>query len=358
MLEIGLIGLPNVGKSTIFNALNESASAESSNYPFCTIEPNVGIVEVPDERLDKLAEIEKSKKVVPAAIKFVDIAGLVEGASKGEGLGNKFLSHIKEVDAVMMVVRCFADQNVIHVSGRVSPQDDIRVINLELILADLEQVEKAIERVSKDKKAGAKEAIAKSKVLEEIKAKLEEEVPARSLGLSGDELALIRDVQLITTKPIFYIGNISEDQVGKSPEDLGLPTGSILICARTEAELKQLTQEERDEYLESIGIGAGGHSPLEQVIQRGYEILGLVSFLTAGELESRAWTIKRGMLAPQAAGVIHGDFEKKFVAVEVVPYNKFIEASGWVKSREKGFARMEGKTYEVKDGDVVIFKHG
>uniref|UniRef100_A0A7C4R4T0 Ribosome-binding ATPase YchF n=1 Tax=candidate division CPR3 bacterium TaxID=2268181 RepID=A0A7C4R4T0_UNCC3 len=361
MLQIGIIGLPNVGKSTIFNALNESASAESSNYPFCTIEPNVGIVEVPDDRLAKLAEIEKSRKIVPAAIKFVDIAGLVKGASKGEGLGNKFLSHIKEVDAVVMVVRCFADSNVIHVAGKVDPADDIAVINLELILADLEQVERAIERTSKNSKSGSKEEIKKLEILIKIKEKLEQEIPIRDLDVETQSLVfeILKDIQLITDKPIFYIGNISEDQIGKSPEELGLPSGSVLICAKTEAELKQLPEEERKEYLESIGIDTKKEfGALGQVITRGYDILGLISFLTAGEIESRAWTIRRGTKAPQAAGVIHGDFEKKFIAMDVVPYEKFVESNGWVVAREKGFVRTEGKTYEVRDGDVVIFKHG
>jgi len=359
VLQIGIIGLPNVGKSTIFNALNESACAESSNYPFCTIEPNVGIVEVPDSRLDKLAEIEKSKKIVPAAIKFVDIAGLVKGASKGEGLGNKFLSHIKEVDAVAMVVRCFADPNVIHVSGRVDPADDIAVINLELILADMEQIEKAFERVSKESKSGDKELLKKLEVIKKIKEGLEKETPIRDMDLSADDKVLIKDIQLITDKPIFYIGNISEDQIGKKPEELRLPAGSVLICAKTEAELKQLPEQEREEYLESIGMGGDDkRGSLSKVITKAYEILGLISFLTAGEMESRAWTITKGTKAPQAAGVIHGDFEKKFIAMDVVPYEKFVEANGWVKAREKGWVRTEGKEYEVKDGDVVIFKHG
>lgn len=356
MLEIGIIGLPNVGKSTIFNALNESACAESSNYPFCTIEPNVGIVEVPDARLTKLAEIEKSKKIVPAAIKFVDIAGLVKGASKGEGLGNKFLSHIKEVDAVVMVVRCFADSNVIHVSGRVDPADDIAVINLELILADMEQIEKAFERAGKEAKSGDKEIVKKLEIIKKIKESLEKEIPIREINLSEDDKILIKDIQLITDKPIFYIGNISEDQIDKSATELGLPVGSVMICAKTEADLKQLSEEERKEYSNAMGTPLG--LSLQQVIKRGYDILGLISFLTAGEMESRAWTLRRDLKAPQAAGVIHGDFEKKFIAVDVVPYEKFVEANGWTKAREKGWVRMEGKGYIVRDGDVVIFKHG
>ena len=357
MLECGIIGLPNVGKSTIFNALNESACAESSNYPFCTIEPNVGIVEVPDERLKKLAEIEKSKKTVPAAIKFVDIAGLVKGASKGEGLGNKFLSHIKEVDAVAMVVRCFNDPNVIHVAGRIDPADDIKVINLELILADLEQIEKAFERVSKEAKSGDKDILKKLEVIKKIKEGLEKEVPIRDIGLTVEEKESIKDVQLITDKPIFYIGNISEDQIGKSAGELGLPVGSVLICAKTEADLKQLSEEERKEYLDTT-VGVEYIQPLQEVIKKGYDILDLISFLTAGEMEARAWTIRKGFKAPKAAGVIHGDFEKKFIAVDVVSYEKFVEAGGWIKAREKGWVRTEGKEYEMKDGDVVIFKHG
>jgi len=363
MLEIGIIGLPNVGKSTIFNALNESACAESSNYPFCTIEPNVGIVEVPDERLKKLAEIEKSKKIVPAAIKFVDIAGLVKGASKGEGLGNKFLSHIKEVDAVAMVVRCFNDPKVIHVSGKVDPAEDIKIINLELILADLEQIDKAIARYEKNAKSGDKKDIKILEILRYLKENLEKEIPIRDLKLSDEDKELIKEVQLITNKPIFYIGNISEDQIGKSANELGLPVGSVLICAKTEADLKQLSEQEREEYLNMIvGVGSphpgAETAPLQWVIKKGYEILGLISFLTAGELEARAWTIKKGFKAPRAAGVIHGDFEKKFIAVDVAPYEKFVEALGWVKAREKGWVRTEGKEYELKDGDVVIFKHG
>lgn len=359
MLEVGLIGLPNVGKSTIFNALNESACAESSNYPFCTIEPNVGIVEVPDERLEKLAKIEKSEKVVPAAIKFVDIAGLVKGASQGEGLGNKFLSHIKEVDAVAMVVRCFSDSNIIHVAGKVEPKEDIDVINLELVLADLEQIEKAVERAEKEAKSGNKETQKKLEKLKEIKEALEKETPVRDLNLSDDDKSLIKEVQLITIKPIFYIGNISEDQIGKNPEELGLPSNSVLICAKTESELKQLSSEEKKEYLESIGVDTTKtFSALSQVITRGYDVLGLISFLTAGPKEARAWTVRSGSKAPQAAGVIHGDFEKKFIAMDVVSYEKFVESGGWVGAKEKGWMRTEGKEYIVQDGDVVVFKHG
>jgi len=358
MLSIGIIGLPNVGKSTIFNALNETAQAESSNYPFCTIEPNVGIVEVPDERLDKLAEIEKSGKIVPAAIKFVDIAGLVKGASKGEGLGNKFLSHIKEVDAIAMVVRCFEDENITHVAGKIDPMEDIKIIELELILADLEQAEKAVARAEKDIKSSDKEAVKRLDVLKKIKEGLEEETPIRSIGLSGEELDLIKDIQLITKKPIFYIANISEKQIGKVPVEMGMLEDSIMICAKTESDLKQLSSDERREYLESLGVEKIYESPLQQVIKRGYSVLTLISFLTAGPMEARAWTIKKGMRAPQAAGVIHGDFEKKFIAMETVSYEKFLEAGGWLRAREKGFVRMEGKGYEVKDGDVVVFKHG
>ncbi len=360
MLSIGIIGLPNVGKSTIFNALNESAKAESSNYPFTTIEPNVGIVEVPDERLDKLAQIEKSEKKVSALIKFVDIAGLVKGASEGAGLGNKFLSHIKEVDAVAMVVRCFENENIIHVAGKVNPAEDIGVINLELILADLEQVTKATERAGKEAKSGDKEAIKKLELLKKIKGELEKETPIRDMDVETQGLASLqlRDVHLITNKPIFYIANIAENQIGKSAGDLGMPENSIFVCAKTEADLKELDEEERREYLESLGGQVIHKSPLQEIIKKGYEILGLVSFLTAGPKEARAWTIKNGTKAPQAAGVIHGDFEKKFIAADVISYEKFTEAGGWAKAREKGWVKTEGKEYEVKDGDTVIFKHG
>ncbi|MDD5731288.1 MAG: redox-regulated ATPase YchF [Patescibacteria group bacterium] len=367
MVSVGIIGLPNVGKSTIFNALVKSNQAQSSNYPFTTIEPNVGIVEVPDERLDKLAEIEKSKKVVPALIKFVDIAGLVKGASEGAGLGNKFLSHIKEVDAVVMVVRCFENENITHVSGKVNPEEDIKIINLELILADFEQVSKAVERVSKEAKSGNKEIKKKLEILEEIKKKLEEEAPIRDLGLVVDDMEMIKDIQLITNKPIFYIANVAEEQLNMDLEELGVPSDSIKICARLENDLNSLSEEEKKEYLESVGAalsgrpnseGAHAGAPLQDVIKRGYQVLNLISFLTAGEMESRAWTIKKGFKAPQAAGVIHGDFEKKFIAADVIPYEKFVEASGWVHAREKGWVRTEGKEYEMKDGDVVIFRHG
>jgi len=361
MVSVGIIGLPNVGKSTIFNALSENAKAESSNYPFCTIEPNVSIVEIPDERLTKLAEIEKSEKVVPAAIKFVDIAGLVKGASKGEGLGNKFLSHIKEVDAIAHVVRFFEDSNITHVSGKIEPAEDIKIINMELILADLEQVDKAIVRAEKGVKSGDKEDIKKLEILKILKSNLEREMPIRDVkDINEEDLNLIKDIQLITRKPIFYIANISEEQANKSSEDLGLSSDSIIISAKIESELKELSEEEREEYLNSIDVcDMKSHElPLQKIIKKGYEILDLISYLTAGPKEARAWTVKKGAKAPQAAGVIHGDFEKKFIAVEVVPYEKFIENSGWVGAKEKGLVKTEGKEYEVKDGDVVIFKHG
>jgi len=362
ILSIGIIGLPNVGKSTIFNALVETAQAESSNYPFCTIEPNVGIVEVPDERLKKLAEIEKSEKIIPAAIKFVDIAGLVKGASKGEGLGNKFLSHIKEVDAVAHVVRCFPDPKITHVAGRVDPAEDIKIINLELILADLEQVDRAIERIQKELKGSKKEMGVQHvmSILQKIKENLEKEVPIRDIrDLTAKDLELIKDIQLITKKPIFYIINISEEQLQKGITDFDLSKDSVLICAKTEEELKQLSLEDRKEYLESLGVVGADHDlPLQQVIKKGYEILDLISFFTTGPKESRAWTIKKGTKAPEAGGRIHSDFEKKFIAAEVISYDKFIEAEGWTAAREKGWIRTEGKEYEIKDGEVVLFKHG
>jgi len=360
MLEIGIIGLPNVGKSTIFNALVKNNQAQSSNYPFTTIEPNVGIVEVPDERLAKLAEIEKSKKIVPALIKFVDIAGLVKGASEGAGLGNKFLSHIKEVDAVCMVVRCFENPNVIHVAGKIDPADDIKVINLELILADLEQVERAAERAGKEAKSGDKEKIKKLELLKKIKEGLEKEIPIRDQNVETQSLASLREIQLITNKPLFYIANVAESQLNVSLKELGMPEDAIKICAKLESDLNSLNEEEKDEYLETLGstVGTTLGLSLQEVIKKGYQILNLISFLTAGELEARAWTIKKGFKAPAAAGIIHTDFEKKFIAADVIPYEKFVEAGGWIPAREKGWVRTEGKEYEMQDGDVVVFKHG
>lgn len=347
-----------MGKSSLFNALVKNAVAEASNYPFTTIEPNVGIVEVPDNRLTELAKVENSQKIIPASIKFVDIAGLVAGASKGEGLGNKFLAHIKEVDAIAMVVRCFEDGNIIHVAGKVSPIDDIRVITLELILSDLEQVTKAIDRNEKEARSGKKEAQERVALLERMKGILEEEKYLHgNIELDEKEQELLKETQLITMKPMFYIANVSEDQLSMTPTQLGVPEGSVKICVALEKELAQMSEEDRTEYLTAIGASEQ-MTPLQQVIARGYTILDLISYLTVGPQEARAWTIKRGTLAPQAAGVIHTDFEKKFIAAEVVSYDKFIEAGGFPKAREKGWARMEGKPYVFQDGDVVLFKHG
>ena len=355
------MGLPNVGKSTLFNALVETASAEASNYPFTTIEPNVGIVNVPDFRLDKLAEIEKSKRVVPATIKFVDIAGLVEGASKGEGLGNKFLSHIKEADAICMVVRCFANANITHVTGSVDPKRDIDIIMLELILSDLEQVTKALERGPSFAKAteGKANYLLRMEALKKMKEWLESENPLRECEeVNENDYQLVKDVQLITSKPMFFVANVAEDQLNKSPVELSMPENTVIVSARLETELKELEEEYRREYLSGLGVETRHVVSLLNIITVGYRILNLISFLTAGPIESRAWTIKNSSKAPQAAGTIHGDFEKKFIATDVVAYDKFVECGGWAGSREKGFVRTEGKEYIMKDGDVVVFKHG
>lgn len=355
------MGLPNVGKSTLFNALVETASAEASNYPFTTIEPNVGIVNVPDFRLDKLAEIEKSKRVVPATIKFVDIAGLVEGASKGEGLGNKFLSHIKEADAICMVVRCFANANITHVTGSVDPKRDIDIIMLELILSDLEQVTKALERGPSFAKAteGKANYLLRMEALKKMKEWLESENPLRECEeVNENDYQLVKDVQLITSKPMFFVANVAEDQLNKSPVELSMPENTVIVSARLETELKELEEEYRREYLSGLGVETRHVVSLQNIITVGYRILNLISFLTAGPIESRAWTIKNSSKAPQAAGTIHGDFEKKFIATDVVAYDKFVECGGWAGSREKGFVRTEGKEYIMKDGDVVVFKHG
>lgn len=358
MLQIGIVGLPNVGKSSLFNALTRNESAEASNYPFTTIEPNVGIVEVPDARLNKLAEIEGSKKIIPAAIKFVDIAGLVEGAAGGAGLGNKFLAHIKEVDAIAMVVRCFSDPNIIHVAGKVDPVSDIKVITLELILSDLEQVTKAIDRVAREAKAGNKAAAEKMALFEKIKAVLEsEQYLYGNIVLDENDYQLLKEVQLITLKPLFYIANVSEDQLSLTPAELGVPEGSIKICVALEKDLATMSDTDRNEYLEAIGAPSG-LTPLEHIIRHGYQTLHLISYLTVGPQEARAWTITAGTLAPQAAGVIHTDFEKKFIMAEVAAFDKFVEAGGWSGAKERGWARMEGKQYAVQDGDVILFKTG
>ena len=362
-MKLGIVGLPNVGKSTLFNSLTK-AGAESANYPFCTIDPNVGIVPVPDERLKLLGDMYQSKKVTPAVIEFVDIAGLVKGASKGEGLGNQFLSNIREVDAIVHVVRCFEDSNVIHVDGSVNPIRDIETINLELIFSDLEILERRIAKVTKaarmDKTLAKEEAL-----LQRIKEHLEGGKMAKSMEVDDeDELALLRSYNLLTYKPVIYAANVAEDDLaddGSSNEMVGkvrkFAAGEdsevFVICAQIEQEIAELDDEEKAMFLEDLGLSESG---LEKLIKASYSLLGLISYLTAGEDETRAWTIKVGTKAPQAAGKIHSDFERGFIKAEVVNYKDLLEQGSLAAAREKGLVGMEGKEYIVKDGDVILFR--
>ncbi len=361
-LKAGIVGLPNVGKSTLFNAITQ-AGAESANYPFCTIDPNVGVVEVPDPRLGKLADIVHPERIVPTAFEFVDIAGLVKGASKGEGLGNKFLAHIREVDAIVHVVRCFEDENITHVSGGVNPISDIETINLELILADIESVEKRLERSRKNMKGGDKKVLAEVELLERMKEVLYNDKPARSMELSDEEKLLVRDLHLITMKPVLYAANVSEAEAANSEGNpyvakvrefaAGEGNEVVPISAKVESEIAELEGEDKAMFLEELGLQESG---LDRLIQAAYKLLGLYTYFTAGVQEVRAWTIRRGTKAPQAAGVIHTDFERGFIRAEVVAYEDLIAAGSMNGAKERGQLRLEGKEYVVQDGDVMHFR--